>query len=126
VALPRDVRRFLADHVRSVGDLELLMLLHGDPERTWSPEVLCEALRCPPSWPTARLEAMAAAGLVARDGTGWRFQPADDDLQRAADALAHEYRLRTREVVRFIFSAPGGGVTAFADAFRLRRDDEDR
>lgn len=124
--LPRHVRRFLADHVGSVGDLELLMLLHGDRERVWSSEELCDVLRCPPNWPTARLQAMAAAGLVVRDETGWRFHPADDVVERAADDLAHEYRARTRDVVRFIFSAPGGGVTAFADAFRLRRDDEDR
>jgi DNA-binding IclR family transcriptional regulator len=74
--------------------------------------------------PAARrcLEELAAGGLVAPDGhEAYRYAPAGDT--DAVDALAQMYNERPVTLVRAIYNrlAP---VEAFADAFRLRRDEE--
>jgi DNA-binding IclR family transcriptional regulator len=101
------VRTLIRRHVRSVGELELLMLVRAERDRSWSVHEICEALACPPSWAVTHLEAMASAGLLEQAGDGWRFAPAEPELEHATAALEQAYRLRAREVVQFVFAPPG-------------------
>jgi hypothetical protein len=121
--LPRVVRTLIRRHVRSVGELELLMLLHAERDRSWQVDEICETLGCPRSWALAQLEAMAGAGLLEPEDGEWRFAPASPELEQATEALQEAYRLHSREVVRFVFATPGRDLKAFSDAFRVRRED---
>jgi hypothetical protein len=104
LTLPGDVRRLVRRHVRSVGELDLLVLLHGDPAREWTADELCETLRCPPTWAEMQLESLGAAGLAVGEEGRWRYAPAEPALERATDALARAYRTRKAEVVRLVFA----------------------
>lgn len=119
--LPPAVRTLIRRHVHSVGELELLMLLHAERDRPWGVDDICEALACPPSWAEAQLEAMEDAGLVGRAGSEWRYAPATAELEQATDALQEAYRLQSRDVVRFVFATPGRDLKEFSDAFLVRR-----
>jgi len=118
--LPLAVRTLIRRHVRSVGALELLLLLHAGRDRTWSVQEICAALACPRSWAVAQLEAMATAGLLRPADEQWRFAPAGTELEHATAALEEAYRLHSREVVRFIFATPGRELEEHS--VRLRRD----
>ena len=83
------------------------MMLHGEHERSWSLDEVCDSLACPPSWATAQLERMGGAGLVEVADGEWRFAPATGELEQATRALATAYRLHPRDVVRFVFATPG-------------------
>jgi DNA-binding IclR family transcriptional regulator len=98
------VRTLIRRHVHSVGELELLMLLHAERDRSWSVGDICDALGCPASWATAQLEAMADAGLAQAEGADWRFAPSNAELEQATSALQEAYRRQSREVVRFVFA----------------------
>jgi hypothetical protein len=117
------VRALIRRHVRSVGELELLIMLHAGRDRSWGVDEICEALACPHSWAVAQLEAMEGAGLLASADGRWRFAPADFELEEATAALEEAYRLQSREVLRFVFATPGRDLKEFSDAFRLRRED---
>jgi hypothetical protein len=117
------VRRLIRRHVRSVGELELLMLLRAERDRPWSVDEICEALDCPRSWAIAQLEEMADAGLLAPADGKWRFAPDSTELDDATAALEQAYRRQSRDVVRFVFATPGRDLKEPADAFRLRRED---
>jgi hypothetical protein len=117
------VRTLIRRHVRSVGELELLMLLRAERDRSWSVDEVCEALACPRSWAVAQLQVMASAGLLARADSSWRFEPKSQDLEHATAALEEAYRLQSRDVVRFVFATPGHDLKEFSDAFRLRREE---
>jgi hypothetical protein len=87
--LTRAAERLIAEHVDSVGALDLLLLLHGGRDRTWSSTELCEALRCPDGWIEEQLARLVALGLLAeaeddryRYRRGRRFGPAVDDIAR--------------------------------------------
>jgi hypothetical protein len=117
------VRTLIRRHVRSVGELELLMLLHAEQDRSWSVDEICEVLACPRSWALAQLETMSDAGLLAPADGRWRFAPANAELDEATAALQEAYRLQSRDVVRFVFATPGHDLKEFSDAFRLRREE---
>jgi DNA-binding IclR family transcriptional regulator len=117
------VRTLIRRHVRSVGELELLILLHAERDRSCGVDEICESLACPRSWAVAQLEAMASAGLLARADSKWRFAPASTELEHATAGLEEAYRLHSREVVRFVFATPGRDPKDFSDTFRLRHEE---
>ena len=68
------------------------------------------------------IEALAAAGLVVLEGDGAaRYRPATAALE-ILFAEAEALYLKSPDAVRrTIVSAANPGITAFADAFRLRK-----
>jgi hypothetical protein len=41
---PADIKQFIADHIDSVAQIELLLLLRSDPAKVWTPEDAGKAL----------------------------------------------------------------------------------
>jgi len=69
------------------------------------------------------LEALLAAGLIlVDDPAGARYRPASAELAALAEGAARLYAQRPDAVRRLIVGVSEGGLAAFADAFRLRRD----
>jgi hypothetical protein len=121
--LPAELRRFIHDHIGSIAQLELLLLLAGDPGKELSAE---EAARvCYVTVDAARgiFEAMRADGLVALQPDGsYRFAPRDAAWQAQVQTLAEYYAQRRLTVTHAIYSRPADALQRFADAFRLKRD----
>jgi hypothetical protein len=104
--LPREARALLREHVHSAGELDLLMLLHGERARTWTVEEICVALRCPTGWVEPRLEALQGAGVFVRRDEGFACAPATPELDHALSSLEEAQRLRWVELTALI-AAPG-------------------
>lgn len=119
-ALPREALRLLAEHVQSIGELDLLMRLEGDRTRSWEVEEICDRLRCPPSWVERRLNGLAAAGLLAEAQGRYSCVPSSVELDEALAAIAHAHRTRLEQLTAVIVS-PRRRRRALA-AVRGRRD----
>jgi hypothetical protein len=117
------VRRFIAQHVHSAAQLEVLLLLRTVPDRDWSIEEVARAQVSGARMAEELLEDLRARGLIARDEDSQRFTyrppPA---LETVIDDLAESYATRRVAVVGLIFSKPSSSVTSLADAFRIRKD----
>jgi predicted transcriptional regulator len=121
-ALPDEVRSLLAAHIASVLELDVLLAIRTRTEPV-AADALARELRLNETATGSALEKFASAGLlVSRDG-GYLFVPRDPQKEAAAEALADVYSRRRVSVIRFIYSDPSGSVSAFADAFKLRRED---
>ncbi len=122
--IPLPVRQFVAEHISSAVQLELLLLLRRDPARAWPPAIAAREMRMPVSWAAGQLAAMRATGLLAvqdeREPAYCYAPPAR--LARVIDDLADAYRNRKTRVVSLIFE-DSSDAQAFADAFRIRRRD---
>jgi len=123
--IPTEVKRFVAQHVHSTAELEVLLLLHGTPAQMWTPERAAEALRMPLPWTAGQLATMQESGLLAAEGAGFRYRPDGAD-SRTVDLLATAYRDRKTRVVSLLYSSSGSDAESFADAFRLKRRGKDR
>jgi hypothetical protein len=126
------VKQFITEHIDSVMQLEILLLLAGQPGRVWTAADLAQQLRIDATWVDGQLRGMAAAGLVAVTevqpsvpAPQFRYEPRTPDLTKTVGDLAHAYADRRVTVIGLIFSKPVDKIRSFADAFRLRKDKGD-
>jgi hypothetical protein len=123
--LPHAVRQLLARYIRSVEQLEVLLLLHGEPHRSWSAADVYSVVRSSEPSIASRLEAFVKDGFLAREEgmpSRYRYAPQSTDLRSAVDATAAAYKTWRIRVLEAIFAPPGDPVQSFADAFKLRKD----
>lgn len=112
---------FAASSFSSVWALELLLVLKGQP-RPWPRAELVTTLRASELVVTRALESLLAAGLVSIEGDEAAYMPVNDRVAAKVDALEKLYAARPNSVRRAIVDSGRGGATAFADAFKLRKD----
>jgi predicted transcriptional regulator len=116
-----EILRFIASSFRSVWALELLLVLKSDP-RNWSREELVSTMRASDLVVTKGLDALEAAGLVNHSEDKAQYMPVSKDVATLVDDAEALYAKRPDAVRRALISASAGDATAFADAFRLRKD----
>ncbi len=126
-ALPDDVVRFLNEHIDSVEQLEVLLLLHRAAASMWTADMVAAALCTQPASAARRLAALHEHELIERaqaEPPTYRYVPVRSDAGEMISTLADTYRERRVAVVTAIASKPMENVRAFSDAFRLRRKEE--
>jgi hypothetical protein len=125
--IPENVRRFIAEQIRSVIVLEALLLMHGQPGRAWSAGDLGTELRVDPNWVQRELTEMALRGIVGpnADGSAWYAYDCSHPLHATIVALADAYAGRRVSVISLIFAKPVDAIQSFAEAFKLRKERSD-
>lgn len=113
----------IAERIGSVGQLEVLLLLHRGSQRAWTAAETAAELRVDRVWAETQLNELARGGLlVPAEGGGHRYGPASPDLDRAVGELSRTYTQRRVAVIHAILSNPSETLRTFAHAFRLRKD----
>lgn len=64
--IPDDVRRLLLIAIGSIPQLEALLLLHGEPQQSWTAASMAERLYVTPDVAARVLGELAGAGFAAR------------------------------------------------------------
>jgi hypothetical protein len=119
--IPAPVRRFIAGHIESVGQLEVLLLLRAAADKQWTTEEVARAVVTQRASAAGWLEQLRADGLLEQTGDRYRYGPPRGDVERAVDDLAESYAKYRVAVIGLIFSKPSEHVRDFPEAFRLRR-----
>ncbi len=123
--LTSEVQDFLAKHIHSVEQLEVLLLLYGNPNREWSAEAVSQELRIPAASASERLDNLCALNLLdvrTASDVVFKFNPRDGKLLQAVRALSEAYRTHRVAVITAIFTKPSEPLRDFANAFRLKKD----
>ena len=116
-----DLLRFIGSSFRSVWALELLLVLKRQP-RPWPPEELVSTMRSSELVVSKAIDGLVSAGLASFEEEGAVYMPVNDEVAARVDQLEKLYAARPDAVRRAIVSASASGATAFADAFKLRKD----
>lgn len=123
--LPEDVAQFIADHIDSIELLEVLLLLRERAGEEWTDETVARELRINPVSAAARLKTLAAKKLLSsKDAVAFRYAPATATLDTTARRVAECYKERRVSVITVIFSRPSDNIRIFADAFRIREEED--
>lgn len=120
-----EVRRFVAQYVHAPEQLDILLLLHAQPEKEWTAADVSRAIFTVPTSATVRLESLAAAGLVTSTGGAdprYRYAPVSAELRAQVDALSRAYRADRVGVIGLVFERRTDPLKSFSDAFRLRKE----
>ena len=127
--LPQDVTRLIGKHIHGVSQLELLLFLHNQPTREVSVETVAKEQGMRDDQASILLEDLTSRGLLveadAEDEARYRYEPKSRELARQVDALAKIYPTYRHAIIQLIYSKPGESVMNFAEAFRLRKDEDD-
>lgn len=123
-AITEDVQRFITGHIESAEQLDVLMLLHAQPGRTYSAEEASQAVFSVPQSVARSLERLEEHGLAAGAGAprAYRYAPGNAETDARVAAVAAAYRANRVEVVKLVFTPRADPVRSLADAFRLRKD----
>lgn len=119
----QEIASFIGATFRSVWSLELLCYLREHREREFSHVEMVNALRGSDLVVSQSLASLAAAGLILVDEKGSaRYAPATRQLDNLVDRARILYGRSPDKVRRMIISGASPGLSAFADAFKLRKD----
>jgi hypothetical protein len=116
-----EILRFIASSFRSVWALELLLMLKRE-QHPWSHQALVSSMRASDLVVTRALAALEAAGLVTNEGGQIQYLPVSKDVAGQVDEAEALYAKRPDAVRRAIIGASSEGASAFANAFKLRKD----
>jgi hypothetical protein len=122
---PIDVRQFIDQNIESLAQLEALLLLRKDPQRSWDVAEMAQALYVPVEMAQALLAEFARRQLVKTmppSDAHYTYNIIDAKLDDLIGRVATEYQERRVGVISLIYSKPLNKVQTFADAFRLRKE----
>lgn len=123
MATDREIEQFIGDSFGSIWDLELLSALLERPGRVATAAELVQRMRASELVVSRGIEALVAAGIASLDDHGGlTFSPVNDDVAACARAAQEFYKRFPGRVRRLIVTRHAPGLTAFADAFKLRKD----
>lgn len=115
------LRRFVRRCIDSVGTVDVLLLLHAEPERDWTVEEVSERLRSSTFSATRQLEELARKGLFRSPEPGrYRYGPKNRQLGGHVDELADAYARRRHPLIAFIYSEPDA-ADVISEGFTFRR-----
>ncbi|WP_229491608.1 hypothetical protein [Massilia sp. HP4] len=108
--------------------LEALLLLRADPSQQWESAMLASRLYIRERVASELLADLCTGG-IARSGDPpaahcYRYDPVDVALRDRIDRLAELYARQLVDVTHLIHSSLERQAQQFADAFRLRKDEE--
>jgi DNA-binding IclR family transcriptional regulator len=118
-----ELQGFIRANLRSVWELELLLLMSREPSRAWGVDELNRELRGSISLVSEILGKLERVGVVAEAGDGaYRYDPKTPELARIVAQLERDYAARPLAIVRAILDAPNEKIQTLADAFKVKKD----
>lgn len=101
--------------------LELLLTLKLE-KRAWTHDELVATMRASEQVVSKACDTLVVAGLASIEEDSVTYMPINDDVAACVDQLENLYAVRPDAIRRAIVSSTPSGASAFADAFKLRKD----
>jgi hypothetical protein len=123
IPISDELETFLKARLSSPDQIDIVMLLLGDPSRSWTAPEVAAAVRAAPESTAMRLFLLASGGLIAFEPSSvprYRYAPTDPDTDRLLRELATIYETDRAALLRTI-EAPADPLRSFADAFKLKK-----
>jgi hypothetical protein len=122
--LPPEIRRFISQYLRSVEQLEILLLVSRGGDSAWSVQSVYDVILSSKASVERWLEVFAELGFLQKIQEGptttYRFTATGEKaaIVQRLDAL---YKLKPVRILEAIFKKDQDPAQSFADAFKLRK-----
>ena len=117
---------FIREHIVSVEQIAVLLLVSDDQSRTFDEESIRAALTSSTRSIRERLAVLRRQGLIEVTEDGRFRYRSDARKDRFVRELREEFARRPVSVIELIFSGRDDALESFSDAFRLGADDDRR
>lgn len=122
--LSEGLRSFIKQYITSLEQLEILLLLSKEPERSWTVEQVFKMTQSNLASVAERLKNFAASGFLTMEEKScvtYRFQPVSTEIAQRVTELQRAHTTSKYKVVETIFSAPPSAAQRFADSFKFKK-----
>ena len=133
--ISESLRLFIATHITSIEELEVLILLRATEEREWSAAQISRELGASIPWIEERLADLASRGfLVVHEADSaplYRYAPSTQETRSRVEDLAVTYKQRRLSVINLVYAKPESAkpesakpesdVVSFSNAFKIAR-----
>ncbi len=122
------VRQLILDNIPSVLQLEILLFLFAERPRFLSISEMTRPLAIeavPLRNQLAHLERRGLVAMCPNSADSFAYTSAYKDQDESMRELAEAYQTHRTSVIGLIYTRPVDNLRAFADAFRLRKDDKE-
>ena len=122
--LSEPLRSFLLQRLSSVEQMEVVLLLRADRERSWTAPEVAAALRTAPEPAAMRLFLLASGGLLAFEPSAvprYRYAGVDAESDALLEELDTAFKADREAVQAAVDSSARDPIRSFADAFKLKR-----
>jgi predicted transcriptional regulator len=116
-----DVRQFLAKCIRSIEQLEILLLVRATPEQKWTVRELYQRVLTNETSILQSLERLREHGLVQQAGESTYQFVSSTDAQSVLEKLAGLYKEKPTRILQALYGSTQSEAEAFAQSFRIRR-----
>ncbi|HET9683332.1 MAG TPA: hypothetical protein VFP15_04465 [Gemmatimonadaceae bacterium] len=117
------VQQLVSRHMDTMDHVALLLALRENEGQSHTANELAASSRLDRDVVEKALRDLVSAHLARDEGGRYRFAPVPD-VRAAVDDLAELYRTRPVTLVRAIYDRPLRAAQSFADAFRLRKQED--
>jgi hypothetical protein len=122
--IPAHVLRFLEENIDTVPQLETLLMMHEEQDRSWFIADVASRNYTTEQHATETLNALERRGLVTSEESPprFRFDPAKDEVRLLVADLAQCYQRKLSVITELIHAKPSASIKEFARAFDLKKD----
>ena len=124
--LSNDVKEFIAEHVHSVLELEVLLVVSQDKDKTWTPAAVGRKLHLSVESARMQLDRLSRSLVIPIDRAGedlYCYDPSVE-LDQTLRQLAIAYATQRVAVLTLILAKPVDKVRLFKEAFRMIKGEE--
>jgi hypothetical protein len=118
-----ELRQLLEQRLASVEQIEVVLLLMREPDRSWTAPEVAQALGAAPEAVAMRLFLLASSALILFEAAAvprYRYASRDREQDRLLRELAQVYANDRRTIASIVETGPRDPIRSFADAFKLK------
>jgi predicted transcriptional regulator of viral defense system len=116
-----DVRQFLTESIRSVEQLEVLLLLRATADRGWTVRDVYQRVLTNETSIQRSVDGLHEKGLLRRTNEGfYQFKPTSDG-ERVLEELALLYKEKPARILYALYGPQRPEIDAFVQVFRIRK-----
>ena len=126
-SLPASVEQFTRTYLQAVEGLLVFVTCLDNCERWWDAATMAREIGITEAAAHKTLERLARGNLLDIRVTGavrYQFKPGTPDLESQADMFAEAYRKNPVHIRRLVVPSLPRSLRDFAQAFRIKRDDD--
>jgi hypothetical protein len=122
--IPAHVLRFLEGNIDTVAQLETLLMMSDEPDRSWLIADVASRNYIAEQRATDTLHALQRRGLVSsvESPPCFRFDPASEGVRAVVADLGRCYQKNLSRITELIHSKPSASIKEFARAFDMKKD----
>jgi hypothetical protein len=122
-----EVAEFVAQYVRSLDTLQVLICCLEQQERWWDAVTMARELGISQDAARRGLDQLARGNLLdirLSDDIRYQYAPGTDTLRAVGDACLASYHRQPLQLIQLVRRASSNRARDFSDAFRIRARDD--